>query len=186
LYENEDLDEFIRMTGLKAMAILANNGLLPEQELSTYIGDALQRLPREPSYAWDELVAVASDFCFKEHRAAVLKLYDDGIADPDVDRKEDVLERFDSGQRESHLMPYRLVDDVLQETMWWSASRDHESSESSPDEEKALSLSAIDRPSNPRGIENDRKPFVHASKKISRNDPCPCGSGKKFKKCCSQ
>jgi hypothetical protein len=23
-----------------------------------------------------------------------------------------------------------------------------------------------------------------ANKKVSRNDPCPCGSGKKFKKCC--
>ncbi|MEA3436938.1 MAG: SEC-C metal-binding domain-containing protein [Thermodesulfobacteriota bacterium] len=22
------------------------------------------------------------------------------------------------------------------------------------------------------------------SEKIGRNDPCPCGSGKKFKKCC--
>ncbi len=26
--------------------------------------------------------------------------------------------------------------------------------------------------------------FVRASPKIGRNDPCPCGSGKKFKKCC--
>jgi preprotein translocase subunit SecA len=25
---------------------------------------------------------------------------------------------------------------------------------------------------------------VHAEKKIGRNDPCPCGSGKKYKKCC--
>lgn len=23
-------------------------------------------------------------------------------------------------------------------------------------------------------------------KEVSRNDPCPCGSGKKFKKCCAQ
>jgi uncharacterized protein len=23
-----------------------------------------------------------------------------------------------------------------------------------------------------------------AAPKIGRNDPCPCGSGKKFKKCC--
>ncbi|MDX1778368.1 MAG: SEC-C metal-binding domain-containing protein, partial [Thermodesulfobacteriota bacterium] len=23
-----------------------------------------------------------------------------------------------------------------------------------------------------------------AEKKIGRNDPCPCGSGKKYKKCC--
>ncbi|HFB66927.1 MAG TPA: YecA family protein [Aeromonadales bacterium] len=27
-------------------------------------------------------------------------------------------------------------------------------------------------------------PFVRSNKKIGRNDPCPCGSGKKFKKCC--
>ena len=27
-----------------------------------------------------------------------------------------------------------------------------------------------------------RKPAV--SKKVGRNDPCPCGSGKKYKKCC--
>jgi hypothetical protein len=27
-------------------------------------------------------------------------------------------------------------------------------------------------------------PFVRAEKQIGRNDPCPCGSGKKFKKCC--
>jgi preprotein translocase subunit SecA len=25
---------------------------------------------------------------------------------------------------------------------------------------------------------------IKTSKKIGRNDPCPCGSGKKFKKCC--
>jgi len=23
-------------------------------------------------------------------------------------------------------------------------------------------------------------------KKVGRNDPCPCGSGKKYKKCCLQ
>ena len=26
--------------------------------------------------------------------------------------------------------------------------------------------------------------FEHAAPKVGRNDPCPCGSGKKFKKCC--
>ncbi|MFA6133421.1 MAG: SEC-C metal-binding domain-containing protein [Phycisphaerae bacterium] len=25
---------------------------------------------------------------------------------------------------------------------------------------------------------------IHGDKKPDRNDPCPCGSGKKFKKCC--
>lgn len=30
------------------------------------------------------------------------------------------------------------------------------------------------------------RPFVHSAEKVGRNDPCPCGSGKKFKKCCAQ
>jgi uncharacterized protein YecA (UPF0149 family) len=27
-------------------------------------------------------------------------------------------------------------------------------------------------------------PIVEHSPKVGRNDPCPCGSGKKYKKCC--
>lgn len=29
-----------------------------------------------------------------------------------------------------------------------------------------------------------KRQVVHASPKVGRNDPCPCGSGKKHKKCC--
>jgi SEC-C motif-containing protein len=31
-----------------------------------------------------------------------------------------------------------------------------------------------------------KEPFVRAEPKVGRNDPCPCGSGKKFKKCCGK
>jgi len=27
---------------------------------------------------------------------------------------------------------------------------------------------------------------VPAGKKVGRNDPCPCGSGKKYKRCCGK
>jgi len=29
------------------------------------------------------------------------------------------------------------------------------------------------------------KPFKREAPKVGRNDPCPCGSGKKYKKCCA-
>lgn len=32
--------------------------------------------------------------------------------------------------------------------------------------------------------EDTGAPFIREGKKIGRNDPCPCGSGKKYKKCC--
>ena len=28
------------------------------------------------------------------------------------------------------------------------------------------------------------KPVIRPAAKIGRNDPCPCGSGRKYKKCC--
>src|SRR3954471_12140918 len=28
------------------------------------------------------------------------------------------------------------------------------------------------------------QPLINPFKNVGRNDPCPCGSGKKFKKCC--
>ena len=28
------------------------------------------------------------------------------------------------------------------------------------------------------------KPYVRETPKVGRNDPCPCGSGRKYKKCC--
>ncbi len=34
--------------------------------------------------------------------------------------------------------------------------------------------------------ENNKKNMPVKSKKIGRNDPCPCGSGKKYKKCCGR
>jgi len=33
---------------------------------------------------------------------------------------------------------------------------------------------------------NRSKTFQRDSKKVGRNDPCPCGSGKKYKKCCGK
>jgi len=31
--------------------------------------------------------------------------------------------------------------------------------------------------------EDKSQPFKRPDKKVGRNDPCPCGSGKKFKQC---
>ncbi len=38
--------------------------------------------------------------------------------------------------------------------------------------------------SSPHGSLRNFGTYKHAGKKIGRNDPCPCGSGKKYKKCC--
>lgn len=42
------------------------------------------------------------------------------------------------------------------------------------------SISEIDN------LEEKQEPYVNPYRKIGRNDPCPCGSGKKYKRCCGR
>ena len=61
---------------------------------------------------------------------------------------------------------------------------------------RILSSSEIEEQRKPRennlvfsGGDGDsirKKPIRRENKKVGRNDPCPCGSGKKFKKCCGK
>jgi preprotein translocase subunit SecA len=37
-----------------------------------------------------------------------------------------------------------------------------------------------------RANQNEKQPASVAGKKVGRNDPCPCGSGKKYKHCCGR
>ena len=45
--------------------------------------------------------------------------------------------------------------------------------------EEALAMSNADAEGAPAGV----VPFVRTGEKVGRNDPCPCGSGKKYKQC---
>ncbi|NOY70077.1 MAG: preprotein translocase subunit SecA [Deltaproteobacteria bacterium] len=45
--------------------------------------------------------------------------------------------------------------------------------------EREMNFSHGDEPSK-------KKPFKRSEGKVGRNDPCPCGSGKKYKKCCGR
>jgi preprotein translocase subunit SecA len=37
-----------------------------------------------------------------------------------------------------------------------------------------------------REAPQEKKETVPVGKRVGRNDPCPCGSGKKYKKCCGK
>jgi preprotein translocase subunit SecA len=51
----------------------------------------------------------------------------------------------------------------------------HEEFHGLTDEEQAAETSAV--------AEEEHQPFVREGRKIGRNEPCPCGSGKKYKQC---
>jgi len=52
------------------------------------------------------------------------------------------------------------------------------------DREHAIQREKVAEPINASHGSEPKKPVTRSSDKVGRNDPCPCGSGKKYKKCC--
>jgi len=52
------------------------------------------------------------------------------------------------------------------------------------DREKALERKKVAEPVAATHGSGPKTPAVRSNSKVGRNDPCPCGSGKKYKKCC--
>ena len=55
-------------------------------------------------------------------------------------------------------------------------------------ENREISREQVAKPTSTSGAGDNsvKKEPIRKDKKIGRNDPCPCGSGKKYKKCCGQ
>ncbi|MBV1752537.1 MAG: SEC-C domain-containing protein [Desulfarculus sp.] len=85
-------------------------------------------------------------------------------------------------QREGYEMFAQMVDRIKSETVG-ALMRVQIASEAdvqalAPEEDIPMSYSGGDGGAS--------EPAQREGKKVGRNDPCPCGSGKKFKKCCGR
>jgi hypothetical protein len=175
LFEDEGACYWARNAALDAVMIRVFEGDYSCDELIQYIkakgeSEALRlrksETPREELEILDCIVSVASDIGAAEMSAQITGWFDDQLLDTVIADKWWVLRKISvpfeihRDQRLAHGNGY--VVDVEREIGWWSGFGETE--------KKQLAA-----PRSP----------VLAGKKIGRNDPCSCGSGKKYKKCCA-
>ncbi len=86
-----------------------------------------------------------------------------GQKDPLIEYKFEAYEAFQA-------MVYSIKEDVVRFVLRVKVVKE-------PEEHKAVVYSSNNE-------ESSRKPV--RSKKVGRNEPCPCGSGKKYKQCCGR
>ena len=185
LIENEQADEFVRAAAIRALLILENTGQISRDEVVEYFRRLFRgKLERTPSFAWDGLVAAVGNLQAPELLEEVRWAYDEGLADPGVAGLEDI-EGDVAAPRQSRREHDTLITDVISETEDWACFR----REDSRFEEPPPVSTPVPGPTPTLPPESATykppKPFVRQDPKIGRNDPCPCGSGKKYKNCCS-
>jgi Protein of unknown function (DUF1186)/SEC-C motif len=178
LVENEQANEFVRSAALDGLATLVACGRRSRDEVMAYLRGLFGKLERTPTVAWDELAAVCADLCPAEVEGNLRRAYDEGLIDPTHIAWEEIPEAAADGPEaalERAKRRYALIENAVEEMERWASPEDEDGFEE--DEESFDPL-----------FENRefQEPYRRSQPKIGRNEPCPCGSGKKYKKCCGK
>jgi len=181
LIENEEANEYVRDAAINSILVLEHTGQMPRTEVVEYFRSLFHgRLQRDHSSAWNSLVCAVADLPAPELLEEVRQAYGEGLIDETVADLEGVerdLAAPDSRRREQHT----LITDAIGEMESWACFHPEDSR---PQRSPAVEVPVLPPSSTPVSYETP-KPLVRGLK-IGRNDPCPCGSGKKFKKCCGK
>ncbi len=110
--------------------------------------------------------------------------------DPLVAYKNEGFEIFDQLMATiDHEIAHRIlkVRKVTQQPMVSAQAKTNEGSIKGGADAMAVQQAAAKMKAIMKGQEKETKPqTVTSGPKVGRNDPCPCGSGKKYKKCCGK
>ena len=179
LIENKHVYEYVRGAALEALVILVVHGLKTRDEILDYYRSLFRgKLEREESHAWNALVGCCCDLHLEELYDEIKWAYDEDLIDLDFIKLRDVRNNFQKN-KEQHFEELKndshnkLIDDTIECMEWWAYFQPEKKSKPIKKEAPKL-LSKV--------TNTQFKPW--SSKKIGRNQPCPCGSGKKYKKCC--
>jgi uncharacterized protein DUF1186/SEC-C motif-containing protein len=181
LIENEEANEYVRSAGLTGLLTLCACGTLSRDRLVAYFKGLFQKLKRTPDGVWGWLANGCADIWPGEVMDDIRKAHDDNLIDPSMIGWDDVEEAMALGQEAAMAklqQDYSLVSDVHNEMSWWYCFHENQKP---PVRDNFLlrdhsSLSDFDV----------FEPIYRGAPKTGRNDPCPCGSGKKYKKCCGR
>ena len=182
MIENEEIDEYIRAQAITALAILTLNGEFERQELMAYYKELFRTIDNMtiltllinlcteiyPEELYEEIKEA-----YKNDKVDYLMIGMESVDQAMMEGKSTVLAR---AKRNSHL---QKIDDTIGELRNWAYFKKYGKNA----EDKYFDQLMNKNPgfmSKPKGT-----PIVNEPK-IGRNDPCPCGSGKKYKKCCGK
>jgi hypothetical protein len=171
LVESEAVNEYVRSAATEAFVVLEHSGQMTHEQVVSYFRSLFNgRLKRSYSHAWDGLVCAVADLPAPELLEDVRRAYAQGLVNPGFAHLEGI-ERHLRKQQSWGQEKRRVITDAIAEMEWWAAFHKPGQTPPTPPSAAATGQAAS-------------RPVRH--KKPWRNAPCPCGSGKKYKKCCGK
>ena len=183
IIEDSLVPELHRSAALQSLYILALENTIVQSELVAYIGELYRgKLEREPSHVWNDLANMSGVFQTISLTDEIRKAYKENLIDSSVIEFARI-EMLSSLSQEIVLSASKdqaigFVKDLTRIERFWDSLSNLDI------DEEYFQYSEKARESDYESV----PPVAHAGrkKKIGRNELCPCGSGKKYKKCCGR
>ncbi len=170
-------DQFIRARMFAALVIVTLRGELPREETVRFLRSCYPGLqPQGECFVWEGWQEAIAALGMSELKPLVRQAFERGFIRPSWLNFRDFegdLQRAIDGELQPRQRSdeYQLFGDTIEELSGWAAF--------APEDEKTRIPTGVwDR------LASESLPAVNRFRGVGRNDPCPCGSGKKFKKCC--
>jgi hypothetical protein len=187
-----EADQFVRSRMCETLAMLVVLGRLDRDEVARFLRDCWANLqPRDACFVWEGWQEVIAVLGLVELRDVVKEAFERGIVHPSWT----AFHYFESDLEHAIQNPtepwprnngeYTLFGNTAEELAHWHCFSD----EYKQDRERArreIFERSVSRTAAYAGYLAAMAPVRNLLRDVGRNDPCPCGSGKKFKKCCME
>jgi hypothetical protein len=167
LIEDREINEYVRDAAIRTFMVLVASGQKTRDEVMTYFKTLFGKLEREMSLLWATLVGCCAELYPEEVHEDIQQVVAEELMEYFFQNpmtiveetlalgQEKTLERLKEDKR------YTLIDDTISEMQDWACFQK--------------------KKKKPEPL---RYAKMREGPKVGRNEPCPCGSGKKYKKCC--
>jgi Protein of unknown function (DUF1186)/SEC-C motif len=179
---DEGADEYVRSRMCETLAMLAVQGRLERAEVASFLRDCWIHLqPRDGCFVWHGWQSAIAMLGLVELKEIVKQAFDRGI----IDNRWLSYKDFESDLEHAVENPtepwprndgeFTLFGNTIEELSTWYGFSEKAK------QERARARNAPAPPLFPPS-----EPVTNPMRGVGRNDPCPCGSRKKYKKCCLQ
>jgi Protein of unknown function (DUF1186)/SEC-C motif len=174
IIRDEEADEFVRSRMCQAIAMLTRSGDLPRDATEEFLRDCYSQLqPQQDCYVWQGWLDAVAWLGLAELKPLVQEAFLRGSIEPAwlsfKDFEKDLRHALAHPEAEP-LHPdgsHAPFGDTIAELSHWACFKPKGRRDASEWSPTSLGM-----------------PHREPLRNVGRNDPCPCASGKKFKKCC--
>ena len=179
--EDPAADEFVRCQMIDALVLIARLSPQTRPDVTDYLERFFASDIEKPEIVWGSWAFAVADLGLEHLEPQVRQAFEQGWISPDEADfdffREQLREAIEGGESPwfHRSRNSKLIESAIAELSGWYSFSGKDLKERAKGRAAAGSLA-----------HDFGGPFVRDAPKVGRNDPCPCGSGRKFKKCCLQ